>query len=95
MTDYCPRPINTSNVVLPDDLQGVIEKLAENTHEVWAAQRIADGWRYGIHRDDSKKLHPCLRPFEELPDSEKEYDRRIASETLKVIMTLGYRIISR
>lgn len=88
---YQPRPIDTSGVSL-DALQNLVERLAENTHEVWASQRIRDGWRWGPKRDDAHKEHPCLIPYGELPDSEKEYDRLAAEETIKVLLALGYRI---
>jgi hypothetical protein len=70
-----------------------MELLAENVHDLWAAQRIADGWKHGPQRDDAKKLHPCLVPYNQLPDSEKEYDRQAAIGTLKAILKLGYRIL--
>lgn len=89
---YHPRPLETSQVALPASLLPLLEQLAENTHEVWAAQRIRDGWTYGLQRDDARKLHPCLVPYNQLPESEKEYDRQTASETLKAVLTLGYEI---
>jgi ryanodine receptor 2 len=92
MAPYHPAPIDTSNVTLPEGLGSLIERLAENTHDVWAAQRLADGWTHGPDRDDAAKKHPCLVPYGELPEAEKEYDRRTAAETLKAILTLGYRI---
>ena len=66
--------------------------LAKNTHDVWARQRIAEGWRYGPQRDDSRKEHPGLVAYEELSDSEQEYDRNTALQTLQAIIALGYRI---
>jgi len=69
--------------------------LAENAHDVWAKQRLADGWRYGPTRSDNKKEHPCLIPYGELPESEKEYDRTMAAATLKAVIALGYRIVHR
>ena len=89
---YTPNPINTNNILLSNDILSLCEILAKNTHEVWAAGRIAEGWLYGNERDDSNKKHPCLVPYEELPESEKEYDRATAMETLKVIIGLGYVI---
>ena len=77
---------------LPASLIELLEKLAENKHEVWSHQRIKDGWTYGPSRDDSMKKHPCLVPHADLPDSEKEYDRNTAAETLKAILILGYTI---
>ena len=92
MTTYTPNPLDTSAVVLPEALLGLLERLAENTHDVWAAQRMNDGWTYGPKRDDSNKHHPCLVPYSDLPESEKEYDRKTAGETLKAVMALGYSI---
>ncbi|GMW02386.1 MAG: hypothetical protein AMXMBFR84_35220 [Candidatus Hydrogenedentota bacterium] len=89
---YAPRPIDTSGVVLTEEIAKLTELLAENAHEHWAKQRLSDGWRYGPTRDDAKKEHPCLIPYGDLPDSEKTYDRKMAIETLKVILALGYRI---
>ena len=92
---YTPKPMNTESVVLPDTLVALTEAIAENVHEIWAAGRLADGWRYGEVRDDATKTTPCLVPYGELPESEKEYDRRTAMETLKLIVALGYTIEKR
>lgn len=92
MTQYTPNPINTSNVELSDEILELSEKLAENVHEVWAAGRIADGWQYGEVRDDKRKLHPCIVPYSELSEIEKDYDRRTSQETLKLIINYGYKI---
>ena len=89
---YIPHPVDTSQVNL-DDLQSLLEGLARNAHEIWAQQRLRDGWTYGAHRDDVKRTHPCLVPYENLSESEKEYDRVMVNETLKTILALGYRIV--
>jgi hypothetical protein len=90
---YKPKPIDTSDVILTDDITELCELIAKNTHDVWAENRIKDGWTYGEARDDVKKQHPCLIPYEELSDSEKEYDRTTSMETLKLITKLGYKIV--
>ena len=90
--NYVPQPLDTTGVQLPQDLEQLVEKMALNVHEVWAAGRISDGWTWGPVRNDELKHHPCLIPYEELPDSEREYDRHTAVETLKLILSLGYRI---
>ncbi len=89
---YNPNPINTKNIVLPEELLELTEKIAENVHEIWATGRIKDGWTYGEKRDDTKKETPCLVPYSQLPESEKEYDRNTALETIKTILSLGYQI---
>ena len=90
--NYKPAPRDTSGVVLPRSIEALTELLARNTHENWARQRIADGWRYGPERDDERKEHPNLVPYEELSEADKEYDRSTAMETIKTILVLGYRI---
>ena len=92
MKTYIPKPIDTSDIELSKELLELTEKLAENTHDVWAVGRMSQGWRCGEKRDDKKKETPCLVQYDELPESEKEYDRNTALETLKLILKLGYRI---
>lgn len=89
---YTPNPVDTSSIVLDDTLTELMEAIAKNVHDIWAAGRIADGWTYGEKRDDEKKTTPCMVPYEELPESEKEYDRNTAMETLKLIIAMGYKI---
>ena len=94
MQTYHPKTIDTSNIELPDDLKELVEMLAKNTHDHWAVLRMAQGWTYGPNRNDETRQHPDLIEYNELPESEKEYDRRSAIEALKAIMTLGYDIKS-
>ena len=90
---YSPKPRDTSAVTLDTDLLALTEQLAENTHEIWARQRMADGWTYGPKRDDALKHHPGLVPYADLSEPEKEYDRNTALETLKLIRAFGYEIV--
>ena len=91
--DYVPQPVDTSDVRLPDELDALVEQMAKNVHEVWAQSRIEQGWTYGEERDDALKHHPCLVPYEELPEIEKAYDRDTALSTLKLISKLGFSIV--
>ena len=90
---YIPKPIDTSAIKLPQDLLDLGEQIAKNVHDVWAAGRIKDGWTYGPVRNDANKQHPCLVPYEELPEEEKAYDRNTAQETLRLIIKLGFTIL--
>ncbi len=89
---YNPKPIDTKGIVLPESLLDLTEQIAENVHDIWAEGRISQGWTYGEKRNDEMKTTPCLVPYGDLPESEKEYDRKTALETLKLIMALGYTI---
>lgn len=90
--EYTPHPIDTSDIQLPEELNPLLEAMAKNVHEVWAQERINQGWTYGEKRDNILKHHPCLIPYEDLPEEEKEYDRNTSIGTLKLIMKLGFKI---
>lgn len=89
---YEPQPIDTSGVDLTDDLQQLVETLAESVHDGWAKRRIAEGWTLGDQRDDEVKTHPCLVPYVDLPDSEKDIDRGTVELTIKSLVAMGYRV---
>ncbi|MBQ9678636.1 MAG: Ryanodine receptor Ryr [Prevotella sp.] len=91
--NHAPQPIDTSDVKLPEQLEDLVEEMSKNVHEVWAETRIRQGWKYGVQRNDELKTHPCLVPYEELTEEEREYDRNTAIGTLKLIMKLGFKII--
>lgn len=89
---YTPQPIDTTDVILPEELEQLVEEMSKNVHEIWAETRIKQGWTYGKERNDNLKMHPCLIPYEDLPDEEKVYDRNTSISTLKLIMKLGFKI---
>ena len=89
---YEPKPIDASSVVVPERIIDLTERLAEDVHDIWARQRLTDGWSYGTRRDDRLKQHPNLVPYAELTESDKEYDRATALGAIKTILALGYRI---
>ena len=91
---YIPHPIDVSDIVLPESLNPFIEALAENVHETWAKGRVDAGWKYGQVRDEANKRHPCLVPYCDLSESEKNYDRHTAISTLKFICKMGFKILN-
>lgn len=90
--NYTPAPVDTTNVQLPEELMTLAEAISKNVHEVWAQNRMNEGWTYGPARDDVKRQTPCLVPYEELSDDEKAYDRNTALATLKFIVAQGFEI---
>lgn len=92
---YTPRPAEVDGIELPATLSELTERMARNVHEVWAAGRIAQGWSYGPERSDERLEHPCLLPYDELPESEREYDRATAVGTLRLILSLGFDIVRK
>ena len=92
---YVPNPIDTSEVRLSPEILSLCELLAKNTHEQWAARRISEGWTWGPGRNDARKEHPMLIPYEELSESEKDYGRITSRETIKMLLAMGYSIEKR
>lgn len=95
MQKYVPNPVDTSHIQLPESINSLAELLAANTHEVWAKGRLAEGWRYGIRRDDVRRETPCLIPYCALSEEERAYDRNTCMETLKMLYAMGYEIVRR
>lgn len=89
---YIPNTIKIGHIELDDDLRRMTDLIAKHAHDLWAQQRLSDGWTWGETRCDINKKHPCLVPYEELPDSEKIYDIQAAMGIIKAMMALGYVI---
>ncbi len=89
---YIPSPLNTEDIKLSKELNDLAEVMAKHVHEVWAQNRMSQGWTLGPGRDEILRTHPCLIPYEELSEEEKDYDRNTAISTLKLIIKLGFRI---
>ena len=93
LRQYDPQPIDVTEFPLEGDVKELIEAIAENCHDIWARERIDDGWTYGEKRDDDHKKHPDLVPYSDLTEEEKKYDRKMAQGTLELIQRLGYKIV--
>lgn len=80
------------NITISDELNDIIELIAENIHNTWALTRIEKGWTYGKEREDTLKKHPCLIPYDQLSEEEKTFDRETARVTIKTLINLGFAI---
>lgn len=92
MEKYIPRPLDTRDIELSDELISLAERLAKNVHEVWAQGKIDEGWTYGETVDEENKKHPSLVPYRDLSEEQKDYDRRTSQETLKFVIASGFKI---
>jgi hypothetical protein len=93
MNYYTPKPIDVSDVELQEDVTELREVIAENAHEEWALQRQKEGWIYGPERNDTLKQSPDMVPYAQLTEEEKEYDRLMAINTIKLLKKAGYDLI--
>lgn len=90
---YRPEPIIFENEELPETILKYMDWIGEQVHERWAANRIRDGWEYGPEYDGKNRKHPCLIPYAQLPESEKEYDKSTAKHTIQLLLSAGFQII--
>ena len=74
------------------DFPIVIEQLSQQVHKTWMANRIREGWTYGSERNDELKQTPCIVPYDELPEIEKDYDRNTVRTTIAALYNLGFTI---
>ena len=91
-SSFTPHPIDVSDIELSAELKGLVELLAHNVHDTWAQGRLEEGWTWGPTLDSKLKHHPCLVEYDELPESEKDYDRNTSVATIKAIIKLGWSI---
>lgn len=90
---YQPKLLDLQHTPLPDDCEELMEAIAENVHDMWAMERQSEGWTYGNRRDDEKLETPDMVPYAQLPESERQYDRKVAADTLRLLTVLGYKIV--
>lgn len=88
---YNPKLIDLGHVQLPGGFDELREAIAENAHDMWAIERQSEGWTFGLKRDDSKLETPDMVPYAQLPESEKQYDRLMAEDTLKLLIAWGIK----
>lgn len=90
---WAPGADQSASFELPQLISPLIESLAEEVHNRWAARRLDEGWRFGPERNDRLKTTPNLVAYAELPEVEKAYDRATASTTLKALYASGYKVV--
>ena len=70
----------------------LLEQVSEQVHISWMKKRMQEVWTYGKERKDIKKTTPCIVPYNELPEDEKEYDRETVRTVVNALLELGYSI---
>ena len=60
---YKPAPLDLTAITLSGKLEELIDQLAENTHNVWAKERISQAWTYGLNEVSKIYLNFLVREF--------------------------------
>jgi len=80
-------PVRTGEAPSIDAHQ--LERLAEQEHVRWCRDRWLNGWTYAEHRDDGKRHHPNLLPYEQLTDQIRGLDRKTVTALPALLSDLG------
>uniref|UniRef100_A0A5F8GAP9 Ryanodine receptor 1 n=1 Tax=Monodelphis domestica TaxID=13616 RepID=A0A5F8GAP9_MONDO len=67
---YKPAPLDLSHVKLTPAQTTLVDRLAENGHNVWARDRVGQGWSYSAVQDIPARRNPRLVPYQLRPDVE-------------------------
>ncbi|XP_061609074.1 ryanodine receptor 3 isoform X2 [Phyllopteryx taeniolatus] len=89
---YKPAPLDLSDVKLTAGQEVLVDKLAENAHNVWAKDRIKQGWTYGIQQDLKSRRNPRLVPYALLDERTKKSNRDSLREAIRTMVGYGYGI---
>lgn len=72
---------------IPESIDSIVQTMGSRIHDSWAHARMSNGWTYGPERNDERKEHPCLVPWEKLSDEEKSYDLITARATISILLS--------
>jgi len=67
-----------------------VETMARVEHMRWSWEKRLNGWTLGEVKDDIKKTHPSLIPYEQLSESEKEKDRELVKLIPAFLQDIDY-----
>ena len=91
-TGYRPAPLDLSAITLTPKMEELVDQLAENTHNLWAKERISQGWTYGLNEDSEMRRSPHLVPYPKVDEAIKKANRDTASETVRTLLVYGYML---
>ncbi|XP_053094371.1 ryanodine receptor 2 isoform X7 [Pangasianodon hypophthalmus] len=89
---YKPAPMDLSHIKLASTQEAMVDRLAENAHNVWARDRIRQGWTYGIQQDVKNKRNPRLVPYALLDERTKKSNKDSLREAVRTLLGYGYNL---
>ncbi|XP_076856683.1 ryanodine receptor 2 isoform X3 [Brachyhypopomus gauderio] len=89
---YKPSPMDLSHIKLASTQEAMVDRLAENAHNVWARDRIRQGWTYGIQQDVKNRRNPRLVPYVLLDERTKKSNKDSLREAVRTLLGYGYNL---
>jgi hypothetical protein len=78
--DHTQKPWEDAEVYQRESaIKGVVfiqsgNSAPDNQHNSWMKEKIDNGWVYGEVKDPVAKTHPCIVPYDKLPEMQKKKD---------------------
>ena len=85
-------PADTSRPAVEFFDDETILKLARVEHDRWMQEKLANGWTYAPVRDNAKKHHHMLIPYEKLPSEEQQKDINVVNNIIPLLRSVGLRV---
>jgi hypothetical protein len=85
--DDLARAVDVRQVVVDN-----LELLAEQEHGRFTAERLTSGWSGGV-RDPARFMSPDLKPWDELDEEAKLYDREVLQDVFAAMAEAGVRVV--
>ncbi|KAG7226578.1 hypothetical protein INR49_003735 [Caranx melampygus] len=84
--------LSPTHIKLTSTQEAMVDKLAENAHNVWARDRIHQGWTYGIQQDVKSRRNPRLVPYTLLDERTKKSNKDSLREAVRTLLGYGYNL---
>ncbi|XP_069548702.1 ryanodine receptor 2 [Brachyistius frenatus] len=92
LSGYRPAPVDLRQVFLSSAHEEVVNLLAENEHNVWARERIKQGWTHGAQQDVKAKRSPYHVPYSLLDERTRKMGRESVREAVCTLLAYGYSL---
>ena len=70
-----------------------LEELSRAEHDRWMAAKLVQGWTYGPERDDARRIHPDIVPYDALTEAIKDLDREQVRIMTRLLAATGRRAL--
>ena len=86
------RPFTSEKTPLKKFTDKEILDMAIHEHNRWVQEKIDDGWTYASVRNDDKKLHDCLVPWNKLSEEVQGWDKEPCRNIIPILGKIGYGV---
>ncbi len=89
---YEMRPLEPGKPPLKRFTESELLTMAKQEHERWMHEKIEEGWAYAPVRNDDKKLHDCLVPWDQLSEEVQGWDKEPCANIIPILGEMAYGV---